>query len=84
MALTKWKKTIIACEKEHQTSSQYEYMLRRLLIKVNKVTAYWRHGNKIPDRALAELSDRQIEYEEILRIVDKIRGENSVMPDEGK
>lgn len=37
--------------------------LQHLLNKVNKVTAYHRHGNKIPKSALDELSNAQIEYE---------------------
>lgn len=74
MSLSKWKKEILEEEElSKKSSNQYEYMLRRLLIKVNKVTAYWRHGNKIPNKALAELSERQIEYEDLLKIVDKMR-----------
>ena len=41
--------------------------LESLLCKVNKVTAYHRHGNKIPKRALDELSNYQIDIEEKIR-----------------
>lgn len=37
--------------------------LQHLLNKVNRVTAYHRHGNQIPKSALDELSNAQIEYE---------------------
>ena len=37
--------------------------LDRLLWKVNRVTAYHRHGNPIPEQALWDLVDAQIEYE---------------------
>ncbi len=38
-------------------------LLRSLLNKVNKVTAPYRHGNDVSDKALTELVDRQIEVE---------------------
>jgi len=34
-----------------------------LYLKVNKVTAYHRHGNKIPDKVLDELVNAQIAFE---------------------
>lgn len=40
--------------------------LRRLLNKVNKVTAYHRHGNVIPKAALDELANAQLDYEQSL------------------
>lgn len=40
---------------------------QRMLNKVNVVTAFHRHGNEIPERALTELSNRQVEVEEALR-----------------
>lgn len=41
--------------------------LQHLLNKVNKVTAYHRHGNKIPATALDALSNAQIEYEKVVK-----------------
>jgi hypothetical protein len=38
-----------------------------LLAKVNAVTAYHRHGNKIPVRRLADLTLYQIEFEQWLK-----------------
>jgi hypothetical protein len=38
--------------------------LERLLCKVNKVTAYHRHGQKIPENALDDLANTQVEIEE--------------------
>lgn len=37
--------------------------LRRLLNKVNRVTAYHRHGNPVPAKALDDLSNAQLDYE---------------------
>jgi hypothetical protein len=37
----------------------------RLLMKVNKVTAYHRHGNPIPKAALDDLANYQIEVERL-------------------
>lgn len=37
-----------------------------LLCKVNKVTAYHRHGQKIPEGALDDLSNFQIDFEDFL------------------
>ena len=42
----------------------------RLNIKVNKITAQDRHGNKISDKHMTELCNRQLLVE---NIVDKIR-----------
>ena len=39
--------------------------LRRLLNKVNKVTAPWRHGRRIDEKAMDELVERQIEIEDM-------------------
>ena len=41
--------------------------LQRLLNKVNAVTCPYRHGQKVTDRVLTELSNRQLEVEEALR-----------------
>jgi hypothetical protein len=38
--------------------------LERLLCKVNKVTAYHRHGQKIPENALDDLANTQVKIEE--------------------
>ena len=38
--------------------------LAYLFCKINKVTAYHRHGAKIPQRALDELANFQIDFEE--------------------
>lgn len=40
--------------------------LDRLLNKVNAVTCPYRHGQKVTDRVLTELSNRQLEVEEAL------------------
>ena len=37
--------------------------IERLLVLVNKVTAYHRHGNNIPKKALDKLCNAQIELE---------------------
>ena len=42
-------------------------MILTLLCKVNKVTAYHRHGQKIPQRALDDLANYQIEFEAALK-----------------
>ena len=39
-----------------------------LLNKVNRVTSSHRHGLKVRDKDLTELSNRQVEYEEALTI----------------
>jgi hypothetical protein len=49
--------------------------LRRLLNKVNVVTAYHRHGSGPTEGQLDELSNRQIEVEEELREVRRLMGE---------
>ena len=38
-------------------------LLDRLLVKVNGVTAYHRHGNKIPQKRLNDLSNFQLDIE---------------------
>ena len=40
--------------------------IEMLLCKVNKVTAYHRHGQKIPEKALDDLANFQVEFEESL------------------
>lgn len=45
-----------------------DLLLQRLLNKVNKVTAYHRHGNEVPENYLTELSNRQIDVERVLKI----------------
>lgn len=50
--------------------------LQHLLNKVNKVTAYHRHGNKIPLSALDDLSNAQIEYEKAIQVEAKVMQEN--------
>jgi PleD family two-component response regulator len=53
-----------------------ERQLRRLLNKVNRVTAFHRHGAPVPTDALTELANRQVEVEEDLRAeLDRIAGE---------
>lgn len=47
--------------------------LQHLLNKVNKVTAYHRHGNKIPLSALDDLSNAQIEYEKAIQVEAKVK-----------
>lgn len=47
--------------------------LNHLLNKVNKVTAYHRHGNPISPKALDELSNAQIEYENSERETERRR-----------
>lgn len=44
---------------------------QRLLNKVNKITSYYRHSIPIPDKALTELVNRQIDVEQAVR---KLRG----------
>ena len=41
--------------------------LDKLLNKVNAVTCPYRHGQKVTDRVLTELSNRQLEVEKALR-----------------
>lgn len=43
--------------------------LLKLILKVNPVTAYHRHGNKVPNRKLTELANRQIEVEEMVGLL---------------
>lgn len=40
-----------------------------LICRVNKVTAYHRHGQKIPTRALDALSNQQLDTEKAIRKV---------------
>ena len=40
---------------------------KKLLNKVNKVTAYHRHGNPIPSRVLDDLVNAQLDFEESLK-----------------
>jgi len=47
----------------------------KLLNKVNVVTAFYRHGQKITDEMLEELSIRQIETEKALAEIEKVAGE---------
>ena len=44
----------------------HEKLLTRLLLKVNRVTCYHRHGNPIPNSALDELAQFQEELEDLL------------------
>lgn len=46
--------------------------LQHLLNKLNKVTAYHRHGNKIPPSALDDLANAQIEYEKAIQVEAKV------------
>lgn len=41
--------------------------LVRLMNKVNKVTSYHRHGRVIPEQALDDLSNAQLDFEEAMR-----------------
>lgn len=50
---------------------RYRELLNVLLCYVNGVTAWHRHGNKIPKIKLDNLSNIQIEIEEDLRQIEK-------------
>ena len=50
--------------------------LQHLLNKLNKVTAYHRHGHKIPVSALDNLSNAQIEYEKAIQVEAKVKPAN--------
>jgi len=45
--------------------------VNHLLCKVNKVTAYHRHSQKIPISALDDLANYQVEFEEIIDSLTK-------------
>lgn len=47
--------------------NMYKTQLRRLLNKVNHITAAHRHGTDVSQRMLDELCDRQIEVERIIQ-----------------
>ena len=53
------------------TNIPYEYLLNKLLNKVNKVTAAHRHGNVPSKEALDELCERQLKIEEFIRLNEK-------------
>jgi len=53
------------------TNIPYEYLLNKLLNKVNKVTAAHRHGNVPSKEALDELCERQLKIEELIRLNEK-------------
>jgi len=55
------------CEELEKGLAKVGYVFQSLLNKVNKVTAYHRHGNKIPVKVLDELVNRQIEVEHLLQ-----------------
>lgn len=44
----------------------YERHLRRLLNKVNKITAAHRHGNTVSGKMLDDLYERQLEVEQFI------------------
>ena len=44
----------------------YEIHLRRLLNKVNKITATHRHGNIVSKKMLDDLYERQLEVEQFI------------------
>lgn len=44
--------------------------LKHLLNKVNRVTAYHRHGNDIPMKALDDLANAQLEFEDMNNKID--------------
>ena len=50
--------------------------IQHLLNKINKVTAYHRHGNKIPTKALDELSNAQIEFEKSFPVQLQVKNAN--------
>ena len=56
--------------------------IRRLLNKVNKVTAPFRHGQKIPDRDLISLSNYQIDFEKLFEatVVEDTSSKFRVVP----
>lgn len=49
---------------EIEESKDIEKDVKILLCKINKVTAYHRHGNPIPKEALDDLANFQIEFED--------------------
>lgn len=48
--------------------------IQLLLCKINKVTAPFRHGQKVPNRALTDLSNFQIEFEQQLKSEELTKG----------
>ena len=52
---------------ENIKNERVRLLLTRLLLKVNKVTSYHRHGSKIPVRNLDSLSDFQVDVENTLK-----------------
>ena len=51
--------------------NKLKYLLGKLLTKVNVVTAAHRHSIKITNKALDDLSNRQIEIEQQLQLYEK-------------
>lgn len=47
-----------------KTVTELDQKLTSLLCKINKVTAPFRHGQKIPNKALVALADYQTEFEQ--------------------
>lgn len=56
--------TLEAYDKDRNRLAYARNLLRRLLNKVNLVTAPHRHGQEIPKNYLDQLANRQIEVEE--------------------
>jgi len=50
-------------------------LLDLLMLKVNKVTAFHRHGQRIPARHLVDLANFQITVERLLEEYDKPRSD---------
>lgn len=50
--------------------------LQHLLNKLNKVTAYHRHGHRMPSSALDDLANAQIEYEKAIQVQAKVKPAN--------
>ena len=62
-----WACTKRQLVKEKAARQELQGLMARLLMKVNRVTGFHRHGNPIPESALTKLSDYQIVVEEQMR-----------------
>ena len=64
---------LLECKKIPLKRDTLLYLIRcargldRLLCHVNGVTAWHRHGNKVPEKKLTELCNVQIDVEEMIR-----------------
>lgn len=58
---------------------EYKRQMQSLMNKVNRVTAYHRHGNVVSKKSLDELSNRQLDVEKAIKdATDKL--ENKDVP----